>query len=159
MIFALSVLVLALMWTAMTGTFTLANLVLGAVIGFVALWIMRNRIAGPFLFVRLRRIVALALLFFYELTMSALRVAILVLRPNLNAHLKPGIIAFPLTVKTDPEITLLANLITLTPGTLSVDVSNDRRYLYIHALAVPDKLALIDDIAGGFEAKIIEVFE
>jgi len=53
---------------------------------------------------------------------------------------------------------LLANLITLTPGTLSVDVSQDRSLLYVHTLTLSTREALIADIAGGFEAKVREVF-
>ncbi|MEP3300463.1 MAG: Na+/H+ antiporter subunit E, partial [Roseibium sp.] len=56
------------------------------------------------------------------------------------------------------EITMLANLITLTPGTLSVDVSEDRKTLYVHCIDVPDPQATIDDIKNGFERKILEVF-
>ena len=64
----------------------------------------------------------------------------------------------PLRVDRDFEITLLANLITLTPGTLSVDVSDDRSTLYIHAIHVPDPDELREDIAGGFEQRILEAF-
>jgi multicomponent Na+:H+ antiporter subunit E len=53
---------------------------------------------------------------------------------------------------------VLANLITLTPGTLSIDVSPDRSVLYVHALALDSRESLIADIAGGFEAKVREVF-
>lgn len=157
--FALIAMVLALTWAAITGNFTLINLILGGAIGVVALWFVRAHVAGPLLLQRTRRIVALTLLFFYELTLSAFRVAWLVMTPNLKANLRPAIIAFPLTVKTDVEITLLANLITLTPGTLSVDVSEDRQFLYVHAISAPDKAELIRGIATGFEAKIIEVFQ
>lgn len=159
MIFVLAALVLALMWAAITGTFTFGNLVLGGAVGLIALLLMRHRIAKPILFRKFGLAISLAGLFLYELSLSAVRVALLVLRPDMRKHLKPGIIAFPLKVTTDPEITLLANLITLTPGTLSVDVSNDRKTLYVHALSVPDRDALIADIASGFEAKILEVFE
>ena len=58
---------------------------------------------------------------------------------------------------TDAQITLLANMITLTPGTLSVDVSADRKTLYVHAIDIESKEALIGDIAAGFERKILEV--
>ena len=159
MSFLLNALVLAIIWAAITSSFTLHNLLLGGLIGFAALWFIRERITGPALLTRIRRIIALALLFFYELLLSAVRVAWLVIQPNLRAQLQPGIIAFPLTAKTDREITLLANLITLTPGTLSVDVSEDRKYIYVHALSVPNKRELIKSIAEGFEAKIIEVFK
>jgi multicomponent Na+:H+ antiporter subunit E len=72
--------------------------------------------------------------------------------------LKPGIFAYPLKVDRDFEITLLANLITLTPGTLSVDVSDDRRTLYVHALDCSDPDQTRQDIADGFERKILEAF-
>jgi multicomponent Na+:H+ antiporter subunit E len=157
--FALVAIILALIWTAITGQLTLLNLMFGGVIGLIALWIVRQRVATPLLLSRLRRIISLALLFFYELALSAFRVAALVVSPNMTKRLNPAIIAFPLTARSDVEITLLANLITLTPGTLSVDVSEDRKYIYVHCINAPDKQAVIDEIASGFEAKIIEVFE
>ena len=88
--------------------------------------------------------------------MSAIRVVILVLQPKMA--MKPGIFAFPLTVDRDFEIALLANLITLTPGTLSVDVSEDRKYLYVHAIDCSDIAVGKEDIANGFERKIMEAF-
>ena len=156
---ALLVIVLSVVWAAITGTFTVPNLLLGAVIGLFGVFLLRDRIAAPAYLGRLGKILSLAGLFVREVLLSAIKVAILVLTPNLRAHLRPGIIAFPLTATSDAEITLLANLITLTPGTLSVDVSADRRALYVHALMVRDKEALIAGIAAGFEAKVIEVFK
>ena len=150
---------LALVWAAITGNFSLLNFLLGAGIGAAALWLVRGQIAAPTFFRKCGRALSLSLLFFRELVVGALRVSILVLSPNLKSRLKPGIIAFPLSAKSDAEITLLANLITLTPGTLSVDVSSNRKFLYVHALEVPDKKALIREIASGFETKIIEVFK
>jgi len=157
--FAALTLVLAFVWASVTGDFSVLNLMLGAGIAIVALWVIREHVTTPNYFKKIVRMMALAVLFFYELSMSALRVGLLVLSPNLKSRLKPGIIAFPLSVKTDVEITLLANLITLTPGTLSVDVSADRKVLYVHAIAVPSKQALIKDIASGFEARILELFK
>lgn len=157
--FALLAIILALVWAAITANFSLSNLVLGGIVSFSVLWFIRERIAGPQLFRRFWRFSALALLFFYELLLSAVRVAILVLTPNVKSHLKPAIVAFPLTAKTDVQITLLANLITLTPGTLSVDVSQDRKFIYVHAISAPDVDELIKSIASGFEAKIMEAFE
>ena len=88
--------------------------------------------------------------------LSSWRVAKIVLRPKID--LEPGIISYPLTVDKDFEITMLANLITLTPGTLSVDVSDDRKTLFIHCIDVPDPQGTIDDIKNGFERKILEAF-
>ena len=98
---------------------------------------------------------ALIALFLRELILSALRVAWLVVQPR--PRLRPGIIAYPLTVTTDAQITLLANMITLTPGTLSIDVSDDRRTLYVHAIDVANREKLIGDIAAGFETRILGV--
>ena len=155
---ALVLLLLALLWAAMTGTFSGLNLLLGAGFGVVAIWLLRSTLAPPRAIHKLRQLLLLIWLFLRELTASALRVAIVVLTPDLKSALNPAIVAFPLDVKTDVEITLLANLITLTPGTLSVDVSEDCSTLYVHTLTLSTREALIADIAGGFEARIRELF-
>jgi multicomponent Na+:H+ antiporter subunit E len=149
---------LALIWATITGNFTALNLILGASVGAVTALLLRNWLARPLALRRLRRITSLAVLFLWELIVSAVRVASIVVRPNLKASLRPAIVAFPLTVKSDAEITLLANLITLTPGTLSVDVADDRSVLYVHVLDLVSRDQLIAEIAGGFERKVQEVF-
>jgi len=98
---------------------------------------------------------ALILLFVKELILSALRVAWLAVQPRIT--IRPAIVAYPLTVTTDAQITLLANMITLTPGTLSVDVSDDRKWLYVHAIDIESREALIGSIAAGFETRILRV--
>ncbi len=150
---------LAITWAAITGTFSLGNLLLGGAIGVAALWVIRLQISRPKFLSKVPKIIGLAALFLYELVLSSIKVMALVLSPNMKKSLEPAIIAFPLQVKSDMEITLLANLITLTPGTLSVDVAEDRSVLYVHAISAPDKRGLIKDISTGFEAKIMEVFE
>ncbi|MES0810679.1 MULTISPECIES: Na+/H+ antiporter subunit E [unclassified Roseibium] len=147
---------MALAWGAVTGSFSEINLAFGFVLGFGALYLIREQVGTAAYFDRIRKAIGLALLFVYELVLSAWRVAMIVLRPKIE--LQPGIIAFPLTVDRDFEIAMLANLITLTPGTLSVDVSEDRKTLYVHCIDVPDPQATIDDIKNGFERKILEVF-
>jgi multicomponent Na+:H+ antiporter subunit E len=72
-------------------------------------------------------------------------------------YMKPGIIGIPLDAETDLEITLLANFITLTPGTLSLDVSTDKKTLYIHAMYVEDKEAFIRSIKDGFERRLLDI--
>jgi len=149
---------LAVIWAAITGSFSGLNLLLGGAIAILALYLLRDFVTKPRALRQLRRIASLALLFIYELVVSAIRVAIVVLTPNLRDALRPAIVAVPLTVKSDAEITLLANLITLTPGTLSIDVSEDRSVLYVHVLTLASREALIADIATGFEAKVKAVF-
>lgn len=152
------VIVLALGWAAITGNVSGLNLVFGGIIGAAAVLLLRSAFAPPRSLRRLRRIISLALLFLYELMVSAVRVAIIVVTPDLKSALRPAIVAVPLTVKSDAEITLLANLITLTPGTLSIDVSDDRSVLYVHVLTLSTRETLIADIARGFETKVKEVF-
>ena len=155
---AVIVIVLALGWAAITGNFSDLNLLFGAAIGALAVLLLRSAFAPPRALRKLRRIISLAVLFLYELMVSAIRVAVIVMTPDLKSALRPAIVAVPLTVKSDAEITLLANLITLTPGTLSVDVSDDRSLLYVHVLTLSTREALIADIASGFETKVKEVF-
>jgi multicomponent Na+:H+ antiporter subunit E len=150
---------IALGWAAATGSFAITNMILGAILAGIGLFVVRDHVTGSRLLRRTTRILALGGLFLYELLISAIRVARLVVQPGLSRRLKPAIIAFPLTVKRDAEITLLANLITLTPGTLSVDVSGDRKVLYIHAIDVASREALIQGLAQGFERRIIEAFQ
>ncbi|HWA19978.1 MAG TPA: Na+/H+ antiporter subunit E [Devosia sp.] len=102
------------------------------------------------------KILSLAFLFLRELIVSAIRVSILALTPRLKLH--PAIVSYPLSVSSDAEITVLANLITLTPGTLSINVSDDRKTLLIHCIDAESGEAAIDDISGGFETKVLEVF-
>jgi multicomponent Na+:H+ antiporter subunit E len=147
---------LALAWVAVTGSFTVLNLALGFVLSTLALSLIREQVGAVTYLGRIRRIVSLILLFLVELAKSAWKVAVLVVSPKMD--LKPGIFAYPLKVDRDFEITLLANLITLTPGTLSVDVSEDRRFLYVHAIDCSDPDAARRDIAHGFERKIMEAF-
>lgn len=158
MSFALLTLILAVGWAVATDTFTLLNLAFGALIGGAGLFLVRDRVHWPRLQRKAWRLLSLAGLFVRELFVSAFRVAVLVMRPDLRRHLRPAIVAFPLRLTGDAEITLLANLITLTPGTLSVDVSDDRKLLYVHTIDCPDREALIRDIADGFEARIMETF-
>lgn len=149
-------LVFVLAWALVTGSFSAPNLLFGALIGAAAAVLMRD--GRPFspLPIRPLRLARLAGLFLVELIKSGLRVAALVLRPQMK--LAPGIVAVPLRLEHDFEIALLANLITLTPGTLSVDVSPDKRILYVHCVDMPDPDAVIADVRNGFEQRILEAF-
>jgi multicomponent Na+:H+ antiporter subunit E len=80
-----------------------------------------------------------------------------VLSPDM--HLKPAIIALPLDIKSDVEVTLLANMITLTPGTLSMDLSDDHSILYVHVVSVGDPEDTRQELKTGFETLVYEVFK
>ncbi|MGL4405758.1 MAG: Na+/H+ antiporter subunit E [Notoacmeibacter sp.] len=143
-------------WLAVTGVFTLPNLLLGYLFGFASLFVIRSHVGASAYFRRIRLVLSLVKLFLYELIMSAISVARLVMRPNMN--LQSGIFAYETELKKDGHITLLANLITLTPGTLTVDVSDDKQTLYIHAVDCSDLEATRRSIRNGFERKIKEAF-
>ncbi|MBS28776.1 MAG: Na+/H+ antiporter subunit E [Alphaproteobacteria bacterium] len=148
--------VLALIWGVVTNSFSASNLIFGFVLAFVCLWLVRERFDQNN-FYRPFRILLLIALFVYELALSGFRVARDTLSPSMK--FRPAIVAFPLELESPVGIMLLANLITLTPGTLSVDVSTDRSTLYIHAMDVDDADALRADIRNGFERRIREALE
>jgi len=108
-------------------------------------------------FVRLIKLIRLGIYFLWQLLLSNIKIAQCVLGPE--RLMKPGIIAIPLSVKTDLEIFLLANAITLTPGSLTVDVSADHQFLYVHSMQIDDAEAYRKDVKEGFERMIMEVFQ
>ncbi len=140
-------------WLALTGDLGVANAAFGLALGWAAM-----RLAGPqrrFPLDALRRVPAalsLGAFLAWELLLSNLRVMRVVLSPR--RRLRPVFVAVPLDVRSDAGIALLANLLTLTPGTLSVDVSTDRRTLYVHALVAPDPDALIREVKERFERRV-----
>jgi multicomponent Na+:H+ antiporter subunit E len=146
---------LAIAWVASTGEFTAGNFVLGFALGFVVLFFTRRIVGVPNYGRKVLQVLGLVGFFIWELIKANLRVAYDVLTPGLQ--IKPGVVMIPLDVKTDTEITVLANLISLTPGTLSLDVSADRRVLYIHEMYIDDPELVRRRIKDGFERRVIEV--
>jgi multicomponent Na+:H+ antiporter subunit E len=147
--------VLALLWVAVTRSATAGNFAIGVSLAYVVLALARR---VPPIAVTLRRVVlgiALVLYFVWELVLSNLRIAYDILSPRFR--FTPGVVGVRLDARTDLEITVLANLITLTPGTLSLDVSPDRRVLYIHTMHVGDRDAFERSIKDGFERRVLEV--
>ena len=147
---------LALAWGAVSGSFSELNLIFGFVLGMLVLFLVREQIGTLSYISRAKRVISLMALFFYELVLSSIKVAKIAIKPSLK--IEPGFFSYELKTDQDAEITLLANLITLTPGTMSVDVSKDKKTLYIHALNIDDVEAMREDIATGFERKIMEAF-
>ena len=104
----------------------------------------------------LRPLPRLVLVMLYDIVRSNLHVARLVLGPE--TALKPGWVWVPLDLTNIHGITALASLITLTPGTVSAELSDDRSYLLIHALDLRDPEALIEEIKTRYEAPLKEIF-
>lgn len=148
-------LLLALVWTMLTGDMSFGNLMIGLVLGYLILLFQKAASHQG----RYPRKVAALLRFFgyfvYELLSSSIRVAHDVLTPTL--HARPGIIAIPLEVETDFEITTLANIITLTPGTVTLDISEDHKVLYVHAMFADDPEHVRRQIKDGLERRLLEI--
>lgn len=155
---AFLIIILALTWAGITGNFSGLSLLFGGLIGTAAILLLRHLLGPRRVFGKAGLIILLFGMFLYELMASAVRVALIVIRPNIRDGLQPAIVPVPLTVKTDAEITLLANLITLTPGTLSIDLAEDRSTLFVHVLTTGDQESVIADIKNGFEKRVLEVF-
>jgi multicomponent Na+:H+ antiporter subunit E len=150
-------LLLALAWTALQGEFTLANLVTGQVLGYVILWaLVTGGVLSPSSYVgRVHRAVGLAAFFLWELVRANLRLALDVATPRFQ--MKPGILAIPLDATQDSEILLLAMLINLTPGSVALDVSADRRIMYVHVMYIDSPEAARAEIKDGFERRVRQV--
>lgn len=107
------------------------------------------------LFIKFYLVIRFILFFLWEIILANIRVAYNVITPGYNA--RPGVIAIPMDCKTNLEITLFAIIVSLTPGTLALDVSKDRKKLFIHAMFMQDKNKLINHIKSDFEAPLLRI--
>jgi len=149
-------LLLALAWVLLTGEFTPQNFFFGLLVSYLLLWLVSAAVGGSATYTKKVVAVPSFILFFLsEIIKANVRVAFDVL--TIRHYMKPAIIAIPLDVETELEITLLANLITLTPGTLSLDVSDDRKVLYVHAMYVDDPDDFRKSIKEELEKRLLEV--
>ncbi|HVS31174.1 MAG TPA: Na+/H+ antiporter subunit E [Thermoanaerobaculia bacterium] len=151
----LSNLVLAVFWALASGRVTVGTLVVGFVAGFATIFVTQRATGAEAYTYKAWRAVILLLVFIRELIEANLRLAHDVLTPT--HHMRPAIVAIPLDARTDFEITLLANLITLTPGTLTLHVADDRSVLYIHSVYTPDADELRRSVKEGLERRILEL--
>lgn len=147
---------LTLVWAGLLGEFTLATLGSGFVLNYGILALLtRGTAAYEPHFGKVPKVLAFAAYYLKELVRSNLVIAYDILTPT--HHMKPGVVAVPIRATTDLEITLLANLITMTPGTLTLDLSADRKTLYVHAMYIDDPQALRDDITGNLEKRVLKI--
>jgi len=158
---------LALAWIIITEDFSVSNFLAGFGLSFLTLKFTRgfgetgityfreDGVVNPL--TKLWQTFSFLCFFFYELILANLRVAYEVLAPPSKQTMSPGIVAVPLDIKSDDEISLMANFITLTPGTLSVDVSEDRTILYVHAMHISDRTAYIQELKDELEQRVMEV--
>ena len=146
---------IAVVWMLLNTSFKASTFIIGYLIGMIAIVIMRRYFKDKLYLYRIWALIKLNLIFFRELRLSNIDVLKIVLRPKMD--IKPSVFAYPTELEHDWEITLLSNLITLTPGTLVLHVSDDQRTLYIHAIDVEDVNEEIDSIKNSFEKAIKEV--
>ena len=150
-------LLLALAWAALQAEFTLANLLVGYGIGYLILAALvkggvfpESRYVG-----KVSLAAGLGLFFLWELIYANLRLARDVITPRFS--MSPGIVAVPLDATRDSEILLLAALINLTPGSVALDVSADRKQLYVHVMYMTDAEAARAEIKNGFERRVLQL--
>lgn len=104
---------------------------------------------------KVRQVIGLILYFLWQVVLSNARVIREVLSPRFS--MRPGILAVPLDAQSDLEIALFANMITLTPGTLSLHVSRDRRFLFVHNMYAEDPALAKAELKAQFERRVLEV--
>jgi len=146
---------LAFGWATMTGQFTLGNLTLGFILGYVILFLSQRVVGQSRYFLRVRQLADFMLYYLRELVVANIRVARDIVAPSYS--MQPAIIAIPLDARTDMEITLLSNLIALTPGSIGLDVSDDRSVLYVHGMFVDDPESFRRGIKDGLERRLLEL--
>jgi multicomponent Na+:H+ antiporter subunit E len=147
-------LLLALAWIALTGQFDPFNFIVGFFLTYIMLRLLQRPGDSITYFQRAALLVRFVFFYLWELFLSNLRVAATVLSPRMQ--ITPAVVAIPLEAESDLSISLLANLITLTPGSLTLDISADRRVLYVHTMHADD----LDQFRLGIkdlERRVLEV--
>ena len=149
-------LMLLMVWLLLNNTLSAGHILLGGIIALVlpwataGFWADRLHLHKPGLALRF------LLLVLWDITVANIHVARLILSPR--RKLRPAFIHYPLEMDNDFAITVLAATISLTPGTVSIDVNGDHSILLLHSLDVEDEAALIAEIKSRYEAPIKEIF-
>jgi multicomponent Na+:H+ antiporter subunit E len=147
--------VLALIWCFLVEDFTAPALIVGYVIGMGVMFVSRRLMGEVVFFHKLGVFLKLVAVFTRELLVANVQVAWWILRPRLQVQ--PALIQVPIDLQTDAAITALAGMISLTPGTVTVDVAPDRKSLSVHCLNVPDIAATKRSIKELFEQPLREL--
>ncbi len=150
------ILLLIAIWLLVTAEFTIANVVLGILLALgVRLIGSRQALRRRYRSWNLPRIyqaIVLVFCFLWEVVKSGLTVAVDILRPQLR--LRPGIVAIPVRGQSATSITILANLITMTPGTLSLWTDERKQILYVHAMQIEDAERFRQTILATFNQRV-----
>lgn len=146
---------IALTWMFLSVSFKPTTFIVGYLLGLLMLFMLRKSFSSRFYMDRVWAVIKLASLFLKELVMSNFSVLKLIVQPSMP--IRPAIFAMPTVLEQDWEITLLSSLITLTPGTVVIDISDDNKTLFIHSIDFEDIDEAIDSIRNTFEKAIMEV--
>ncbi|MGH8067012.1 MAG: Na+/H+ antiporter subunit E [Candidatus Entotheonellia bacterium] len=146
---------LALTWAALQGELSAINVASGFLVSAAIIYIFRRMFFRPLYFRKTRLGVTLALVFIKELIKS--NIAVLRVVISRRPYVRSGVVAVPTELTNDLALTMLANMITLTPGTLTLDISADRRYLFVHTLNLDDPEDVKREIRMAFEVYLREL--
>lgn len=146
---------LALVWTFLQGELRGANFAVGLVLGYLIIAVS-ERALGQAAYVRKIGVVVRFIGYvLWEVFTASLTLAWRIIKPN--PGLRPGIVRVPLDAQGDMEISTVANLITLSPGSAVLDIEADGSALYVHVMDLDDVEAYRRSIKEGFERRVIEV--
>ncbi len=149
---------LALAWAALNGELSFGNLLEGYLLGYVILALLARGGVMPRNFAsRMTSALKLAGFFAWQIILANIRVAADVIRPE--TAIRPAVIALPLDITSDGEILLLSALINITPGSVTIDLSNDRKTLYVHVMHMETPEESRREIKDGFERRVKRLFE
>jgi len=149
-------LLLALAWAALNGRFTLESLLTGLLLGHLVLLVLAKGGVFPTREVsRVERALALLVYLLWQIVLANLRVALDVV--SIRHRMKPGVIRLPLDAATDGEILLLAAMINITPGSVALGVSDDRKVMYVHVMNMRSPDDARREIKQGFERRVLEL--
>lgn len=149
---------LIIVWLLLVNTVTLNAIVFGAILGVAlpfltrAYWPGAPRLRNP------RMIAEFVLIVLWDIVMANIMVARIILFKR-SADLRPAWITVPLNLRSPEAITVLAGTITMTPGTVSSDLSQDGHSLLVHCLHAPDPDAVREEIKTRYERRLMEIFE
>jgi len=150
-------LVVLLTWLVLNGSLSPGHLVFGTFLGLALPALLGGLWPEDFAFRRPLRALRLLLVLLGDIVVANLQVAARILGPE--SALRPGFVWLPLDLRNRYAISTLAAMVTLTPGTVSCDVTPDRRWLLLHALDVTDPAALVAEIKHRYEAPLAEILE
>lgn len=150
-------LLLAVVWTLLQNEVSAGMVVFGIILGVIIPWGTSAWWPDTPTGFRLGKMISYSLLVMWDILVANVEVAWIVLTVP-NAKLKPAWIVVPLDLRQPEAITMLAGTITLTPGTVSADLSDAGHSLLVHVLHTDDPDAVRDDIKAHYEARLKEIF-